>query len=437
MKLVSKPKLSTITPTLVLFSFWAMLLLSAVLVIFIQLTFSATYRPFIRLTLWGLFLGIGIFLFFLQKRKLLHTKGLPFAGIALVLIIAAHTLFEINRITTKQFVLSNPRISEIGAHFIVSFDDDSEVEELISKGAIGGVYLSQKNIAGKTIPEIKNFVDHLQSLYAPLNRGPLLIVTDQEGGVVARLTPPLSQLPAIGSVVEKNTVHEYASQQAQGLKSIGVNLNLAPVVDLPQADKPEIDLYTKINKRAISSNPDVIISAAQSYIDEYFKIGIIPTIKHFPGLGQINEDTHLFSATTHLSEKEMTSDLSPFLALSSNTQTALMLSHVIWSEKDPTAPVSISKNVVSTYLRGEKHIENVLISDDMTMAPIAYRRGGIGKATVDGLNAGTDLFLIVWDHERYYDAVAFALHALENNKVNTQMLTQSDQRIQSLKREIQ
>ena len=133
---------------------------------------------------------------------------------------------------------------------------------------------------------------------------PLWIATDQEGGAVSRMSPPLTRMPPIAEIVALHrdraerllAIRQYAARQGRDLAALGVNLNFAPVVDLNHGVHNPEDRLTRIATRAISADPAVVTEVAGLYCATLKLTGVHCTLKHFPGLGRVYEDTHKVTA---------------------------------------------------------------------------------------------------------------------------------------------
>lgn len=317
---------------------------------------------------------------------------------------------------------SSPPHYELGSHFIVGYHDLAEVTQLVEQSLIGGIFLSAHNVTGKSVEQVKAEVDTLQAIQTSKNLPPLWVATDQEGGSVSRLSPPIPSQPALSSLVdqssctevvdscftpaEREAVRTYASLQAKSLVSLGVNLNLAPVVDLYRGTRVPGDRYTHLESRSLGRYPWLVIAIADIYLDEQIKAGITPTLKHFPGLGRVNRDTHYYPAhlPTPLAELE-NSDWLPFQSLlASHPETALMLGHVTLDALDPTHPSSFSPAVIQ-HLRSSWAKDTLLITDDFSMYPVRTSPLGVAGATRQALESGVDLILFAYNPDLYYSAV--------------------------------
>ena len=227
-------------------------------------------------------------------------------------------------------------------------------------------------------------------------------------------------MPALSEIVERHpdlTVREHAVRQlatTQGreLAALGINLNFSPVVDVNHQVKNPHDRFTRIFQRAISSDPAVVTQVAGWYCDALEETGVQCTLKHFPGLGRVFDDTHASSATLTASAAELTkTDWLPFRTLMTESRAFTMLSHVRLTSIDAERPVSISPLVISGLLREDWRYDGVLITDDFSMSAV-YRSGiGIENGSIDALNAGVDLILISWDTDQYYRVMYALLQA--------------------------
>jgi beta-N-acetylhexosaminidase len=244
--------------------------------------------------------------------------------------------------------------------------------------------------------------------------------------------PPLSSLLADGMENLELRARAYGEQQGQALAHMGINMNLAPVVDLKIASKEEwTDRHTHIKKRAIASDPWIVALVATAYGKGLSTSGVQPAVKHFPGLGRVKADTHLVEASLTLGQVEQAADWLPFKEVTARTGAAMMLSHVRLPDIDPDKPVSLSRIVVQDVLRkkgGEGwNYQGLLITDDLNMG--AVYRGGIGKAAIAALDAGVDLILISYDPDQYYRAFHAAWQAWKRGEIDPERKAESAKRL--------
>lgn len=320
---------------------------------------------------------------------------------------------------TKDVVLNNPSVlhKHINKRLIIGFNNFDEIEKLSLNG-ISGIFITQRNIKGKNLNEIRQFITNLQDKRKKANLPPLIVTTDQEGGPVSRLSPLIERQPALNSLVERkdssSLALEYGKKQGALLNDIGINVNFGPVVDLrPLKPIEALDFHTQINSRAISEHPEKIIQIALPYIEGLKNKGITATLKHFPGLGKVSSDTHHFSAELDITVSELiNNDWLPFTTLTKITQSWIMLSHVILTRIDNQNPVSTSKIVVDKIIRKQLGFKGILVTDDLTMG--ATYNNGFCKSVLGAYSADINYLLIAYDYEKYYEVV----NCLEKNIEN-------------------
>lgn len=338
----------------------------------------------------------------------------------------------------REVLRTEPALAaSLGRHFVVGYSAPDDLWPLVSRGLVGGIFVTQRNAAGKSHDELRREIGELQVLRRVAGLPPLLVATDQEGGPVSRLSPPLEKLPGLAALVAASRSEEelarkaeaYGARQGEALAGLGVTVNLSPVVDLRAEDGHRaLDFHSRIGSRAISSDPYVTARVAEAYGRGLESKGVKPTLKHFPGLGRVTGDTHHFSAVLGTPIAELQSrDWLPFRQVATHSSSLIMLGHVILAELDRDNPVSFSRAAVQTIVRGEWRHDGLLITDDLTMAA-AYDRG-LCAATVKALNAGVDLLLVSYDHEKYYDAMYCATRAYNDGRLDRVLLDGSRRRL--------
>jgi beta-N-acetylhexosaminidase len=292
----------------------------------------------------------------------------------------------------------------------------------------------------------KNIIspDQLKRLTASLQKAsriPPLIAVDMEGGQVSRLGPaagfPEAPTPRfLGKKDDLSATTQAASIIAGNLKRTGINLNLAPVVDLSL--NPE-GLIAR-NGRSFGALPDLVTRHARAFIQAHRQLGILTTLKHFPGKGSTGEDTHFEMAdVTSLYQEQ---ELFPFRQLIQEGRADLvMTAHIHHRGWDPDFPVTLSPIILKDLLRGKLGYAGVIISDDLLMEAI-IRQFSLEEACLLAVQAGVDILLASNNSPQGDDPDLFrrmfeALwHGFEQGRISAEMIQAAGTRIMSLKRRL-
>jgi beta-N-acetylhexosaminidase len=339
----------------------------------------------------------------------------------------------------KQAVLGaeGPQVRDLGQHFMVGYTSFDEVASLAAKGLIGGVYVSHHNIEGRTADALKLDLSRLQTIRNTAGLPPLIVAADQEGGIVSHLSPQLTALPALSTLSglppdrRSRMADQFGQRHGRELADLGITLNFAPVVDLlPTQLHNRFDFNTLIGRRAISGDPAVTADVALSYAHGLEAVGVEATVKHFPGLGRVREDTHHFRANldTPLAELE-TSDWLPFRQTLAGSNAYLMIGHVAVTALDAERPASHSKRVIDELIRSKWGYQGIIVTDDLVMGAI-YQHN-VCTAVVEALNAGVDLLLVAYDGIQYYRLFNCALTASARGELDEAMLRKSGDRMEA------
>jgi len=326
----------------------------------------------------------------------------------------------------------------LGRHFVVGYTRLDDVMPLARKGLIGGIYVTHHNIRGRRAEDLAADIARLQAIRSSAGLPPLVVVADQEGGIVSHLSPQLTAVPALATLAELPAAERAAKAQALGetqgreLARLGVTINLAPVVDLRRDRGWNLfDRNSLISRRAISGDPAVVADVAAGYVRGLATFHVGATVKHFPGLGRVRGDTHIVRASLKapLAELEAT-DWRPFRELLATSPAHLMVGHVAINAVDPGVPASLSKPVIDGLIRGRWGFQGVIVSDDMVMSAV-YRHGGC-RVAVKSLNAGMDLLLVAYDGAQYYRMFDCALAAQAHGALDPAMMERSRVRLEKL-----
>ena len=325
-------------------------------------------------------------------------------------------------LTRAEILAGNAeRLARLGRHLIIGYHGASHVRALIEKRAIAGIFITDHNVRGRSVEAVVAEIAAFQALRKKIGDPPLIVAADQEGGSVARLSPPLKRQPSLARVLANANderemearVAAYAEEQARDLKRLGVTLNFAPVVDLKQDPRRRSDGETRLRLRALSNDPDFVAKVAGWYCDGLARHGILCTLKHFPGLGPVAVDTHLTPGHISTPSEELRSrDWRPFEAVMHRPNAITMLAHVRLDDVDQDHPASYSHAMVNEVVRSKLKYSGVLITDDFSMGAVTGSKEGVGSAAVKALQAGVDLILVSFS-EKHLNAVMTALIAAD------------------------
>jgi beta-N-acetylhexosaminidase len=404
--------------------------------------FLASIRVWALLGLIAIPLAIGL----VDVRALRRPAGrldraLSLASLALcVLCLVSVPLLEAQFWWKRHEVLrADPALLErLGRHIVVGYRDLDELNALIGRRAIAGVFLTTRNVRGRDAAAIRQEIADLQGARRRQGLPNLLVTTDQEGGVVSRLSPPLERMPPLSEIVARHpagagrraAVRDYATAQARDLADLGINVNLAPVVDLDHGIVNPGDRLTRISTRAISADPQIVADVAEDYCAQLSEHRVRCTLKHFPGLGRVVADTHLKSADLALPPGELAAtDWLPFRSLMRRQDIIVMLGHARLTAVDAARPVSFSQPVVRGLLRTDWGYDGLLMTDDFSMGAVTYSPEGIGGGSVEALNAGVDLILVSYDPDQFYLVMYALISASRAGVLRDDTLGQSDQRL--------
>ena len=373
-----------------------------------------------------------------RTRALRLTSGAALV-LATIAFGAAATLELSFQYQRRAVLAADPaELERLGRHFLVGYRRPAELQALLERRAVAGMFISALNVEGKSRDEIRHRIDALQTLRREQNLAPLWIATDQEGGPVSRLSPPLMRQPALAEIVALHpdgaerlvAVRHYAARQGRDLAALGVNLNFAPVVDLNHGVVNPEDRLSRISSRAISADPAVVTAVAGLYCATLMQTGVHCTLKHFPGLGRVYEDTHRVTADLSVPPHELErSDWLPFRQVMAQGDAFTMLSHARLTEIDRDRPASFSDAVVKGLLRGTWKHDGILVTDDFSMGAVTLSHEGAAGGAVAALNAGVDLLLVSYDPDQYFPMMYALLAAARDGRLRPDMLEQSAARL--------
>lgn len=299
-------------------------------------------------------------------------------------------------------VLSTGRISslekKIAQMLVIGFlgDDESNPEFTASleKYNPGGVILyNRPSYPGTGNIKSPAQLRRLTQILKQHSEIPPFIAVDQEGGKVIRLKPeqgfhPYASAQEIGRQNIPEVTLNWAEEIAKELKENGINLNLAPVIDLDiNPDSPAIGRY----QRCFSSSPEIVTIHALIFCQAMNKFTVYNCLKHFPGHGSASTDSHYDKADVSQSWNNL--ELEPYQQLiPENIADMVMVSHIYNKRLDENYPASLSKNIITSLLRDRLNWQGVVITDDLQMKAVADQYN-LSEVLRLAIHAGNDLLL--------------------------------------------
>jgi beta-N-acetylhexosaminidase len=312
-----------------------------------------------------------------------------------------------------------------------------ELFDLIRAGEVGGVIFFGENIT--SLSQIADVTAQLKAANAdsPVD-APLLLMTDQEGGLIRRIKPgePTMSEKQIGASADPvGAAHDAGIGAAQTLAGVGMNTNLAPVLDVFRQPGNFDDRF----QRSYSSDPNVCAECGAAFITAQQGLGIAATAKHFPGLGAATRDqnTDLTTVTlTQPAEEIRDVDELPFGAAVGAGVDMVMTSWAVYPALDPVFPAGLSPTIVQGELRDRLGFRGVTITDALEAGSLDPF-GDTGQRTVLAAQAGMDVLLCsARDMTQGSDAVAALASALDDHTLNPGHSQQALRRVLDLRRSL-
>ena len=304
-----------------------------------------------------------------------------------------------------------------------SLNDDAKF--MLNEYRVGGIILFDRNMESK---------DQVKTLIADINKAgksagltPLFLGIDQEGGAVARMDDKLIKVPPAEEVGKEPVEQAAALAKEVGteLKDLGFNINFAPVADLGLT-----------YGRSYSTNPDEVVRYASAVGKSYDEAGLWYSYKHFPGIGKTDVDLHADTSIVPVSKETLLSeDTKVFVDLikqsKPNTYT-IMVSHAMYPQIDPDHPSSLSKAIITDWLRKDMGYNGVVVTDDMDMGALA-KHYTFGDMAVQSILAGSDILLVCHEYEHMQEAYNGLMKAVKDGRISKERLDESVKRILLMK----
>jgi len=338
-------------------------------------------------------------------------------------ILSNYNFYRISTLVDNK--LSQMSIDEkIGQLFFVSIQYnylDLNTKSFIENYQIGGVVIMSNNISSQN--QLIQLINELQNLSST----DLLIATDQEGGIVARIpwdeARNISQ-PHIGIVNREDFAYSTGTSHAESLQSVNIDINFAPVLDVSFSSN------SIMANRSLGNNaPKVSLLGAQ-IIKAHQDNSIIPTAKHYPGIGRTIIDSHKALPEIDITKTQLLEEeLLPFQKAVEEGIEIIMTGHVLYPQIDDQYPATLSQIFITNILRNELGYDGLVITDDINMQAL----DNYPNKAVDTINAGCDMILVVDIAKNQIEYIEKVKEAVKNGKISEERINESVKRILRLK----
>ena len=319
---------------------------------------------------------------------------------------------------------------KIGQMIITGFNGseyNDDMDRLINEYKVGGVILFARNIE-----DSNQMIDLTRALQENNNNLPLFISIDEEGGRVSRLPDDVEKFPSaftIGLINDQQTAYENGKEIGYTLKRLGINLDYAPVLDIYSNEN-----NTVIGDRAFSTEESIVSTMGIATMEGIEDSDIIPVVKHFPGHGDTEVDSHYGLPIVYKTLEELRNfEFIPFVKAIESGCDVIMVSHIILNEVDSSNPASLSKIVISDLLRKDMGFDKVVIIDDMSMGAITSIMS-IEEACIKSIEAGCDILLLGNAYEEIEQVINSIKLKLYNGEISEEQINKSVKRILELKK---
>lgn len=322
----------------------------------------------------------------------------------------------------EAIMASMSKTEKLGQMVMIGIQGTDVTEDslfMLHQYHIGGIILFDRNMRSKA--QVANLNKKLQDQCN--EKVPLFIAIDEEGGIVSRmqddLIPPPSQR-SIADSGDSNEAYKSAYNIANELKKMGFNVNFAPVADVGNGE------------RNFSNDANTVAQFVRAAVDGYSHAGMVCALKHFPGIGRGEQDTHVDSVVVNDDfDAIYNSDMLPFRNVISNQDLdnyMVMVSHVTYPSFAGNTPACISPVIMKDILRKDLGYQGIIITDDLEMGAVANYYG-FDRIGVEAVKAGADIVLVCHEYQHGADVYLGLLEALEAGEITQEEVDNSVRRI--------
>ncbi len=327
-------------------------------------------------------------------------------------------------------MILDEKIGQMIMASIEGYSINDNTKKLIESYKVGGII-----VLGGNIQESKQLLHLLNSIKQEnsINKIPIFLSVDEEGGRVTRMPKEFIRLPSnktIGEINNKDFSYRIGNTIGSEIKAFGYNMVFAPVLDINSNPNNPV-----IGDRSFGSNSSLVTELGIETMRGIQSENIISVIKHFPGHGDTDLDSHKGLPIVNNDLQRLESlELIPFTeAIKNKEADVVMIAHILLPKIDKQNPSSMSKTIITDILRTNLKFDGIVITDDMSMGAI-IKKYNIGESAVKSVNAGTDIVLVCGGYDSKIEVIEALKSAVLKGEISESRMNESVYRILKVKR---
>lgn len=371
-------------------------------------------------------------------RKLLISAALTLTMIGGVTASSATILTGKNESINKKVedkistMTLEEKVGQMMFYGVNGTNVDDKVVNLFEDQHAGGIILyGHRNFWGSSLDNNVKYVNSIKKANRQNSDIPLFIGFDEEGGSMSQLSQELMRTPSkgeLGNTNDSSLATGIGAGTAKKLKLLGINTDFGTVLDINTNKNNPI-----IGVRSYGSTQEKVTEFGINELKAIQNEGVIPTVKHFPGHGDTEVDSHLgLPSLNHDLNRLKSTELVPFQTAINNGVDMVMTVHIMLPQIDKEYPATMSKKILTDLLRDEMGYKGVIITDDLEMQAIS-KNWDLGEAAIKSVEAGADILLVchtIENQQKVYNAV---VQGVNDGKIDENRIDESVRRILRLK----
>ena len=371
-------------------------------------------------------------------RKLLISAALTLTMIGGVTASSATILTGKNESINKKVedkistMTLEEKVGQMMFYGVNGTNVDDKVVNLFEDQHAGGIILyGHRNFWGSSLDNNVKYVNSIKKANRHNSDIPLFIGFDEEGGSMSQLPQELMRTPSkgeLGNTNDSSLATGIGAGTAKKLKLLGINTDFGTVLDINTNKNNPI-----IGVRSYGSTQEKVTEFGINELKAIQNEGVIPTVKHFPGHGDTEVDSHLgLPSLNHDLNRLKSTELVPFQTAINNGVDMVMTAHIMLPQIDKEYPATMSKKILTDLLRDEMGYKGVIITDDLEMQAIS-KNWDLGEAAIKSVEAGADILLVchtIENQQKVYNAV---VQGVNDGKIDENRIDESVRRILRLK----